>query len=87
MVKHLQLNPTELRKKIRLNEIKLAGNVKLKIYGRLSCTSGKRMRKENRLFFRNELEAKAVGFRPCGHCMKKAYSLWKVGDSKFKIQN
>lgn len=83
MVKHLQLSPIELRRGIRLNEIKLAGNSKLKIYGTLHCPSGKRMKKENRVFFKSEKEATAEGFRPCGHCMKEAYLLWKVGDSKF----
>jgi methylphosphotriester-DNA--protein-cysteine methyltransferase len=87
MTTHLQISSLELKKKIHSNQIKLAANAKLKIYGTLHCASGKRMRKENRLFFKNEQEAKAAGFRPCGHCMKEAYLLWKVADLKFKIQD
>ena len=33
------------------------------------------MKKENRVFFRSETEAKQLGFRPCGHCMKLKYQL------------
>jgi methylphosphotriester-DNA--protein-cysteine methyltransferase len=56
---------------IRSGMIQFAGNRRLKIYGRLDCWSGKRMKKENRVFFRNEKEAIELGYRPCGHCMKK----------------
>jgi methylphosphotriester-DNA--protein-cysteine methyltransferase len=56
---------------IRKGEIPFAGNLKLKIYGKLNCRSGKRMKKENRVFFASEKEAIASGFRPCGHCLKK----------------
>ncbi|HEY1202931.1 MAG TPA: Ada metal-binding domain-containing protein [Niastella sp.] len=48
-----------------------------KIYGTLSCASGKRMKAENRVFFQNEAEAIAAGYRPCGHCMRKKYLEWK----------
>ncbi|MBN7813567.1 metal-binding protein [Algoriphagus sp. H41] len=53
-----------------------AGNSKLRIYGKLSCTSGKRMKRENRVFFRSEKEAIENGFRPCEHCMKEKYKQW-----------
>jgi len=40
-----------------------------RIFGRLDCASGKRkMRKENRVFFRSWEEAIACGFRPCKIC-------------------
>jgi methylphosphotriester-DNA--protein-cysteine methyltransferase len=55
----------------------LAGNQRLKIYGRLNCFSGKRMKNENRVFFRDEEEAVEAGYRPCGHCFKKKYWVWK----------
>jgi methylphosphotriester-DNA--protein-cysteine methyltransferase len=55
----------------------MAGNAKLKIYGKLNCTSGKRMKAANRIFFKNEEEALQTGFRPCGNCMKQAYKDWK----------
>lgn len=68
---------TEIRSKIRKGEITLAGNKKLKIYGKLSCSSGKRMITQNRVFFQNESEALQAGFRPCGHCKTKSYKIWK----------
>lgn len=56
-----------------------AGNRHLKIYGTLHCKSGKRMKKENRVFFQSEKEAMEAGYRPCGHCMNSAYKKWKDG--------
>jgi methylphosphotriester-DNA--protein-cysteine methyltransferase len=63
--------------RIEARQVVLAGNLKLKIYGRLNCPSGKRMKLQNRVFFASEGEAIGLGFRPCGHCMKEAYSAWK----------
>lgn len=74
---HSQLSDAELRSKMRKQEIRLAGNKNLKIYGLLNCKSGKRMKKENRVFFTNEAEALQNGYRPCGHCMKEKYQQWK----------
>ncbi|HEV8513084.1 MAG TPA: Ada metal-binding domain-containing protein [Cyclobacteriaceae bacterium] len=51
--------------------MQFAGNAKLKIYRTLSCHSGKRMKKENRVFFESEAEAISLGFRPCRNCMKE----------------
>lgn len=79
MIKHTMIKPTELRNKIRSKELMLGGHHKLKIYGQLSCKSGKRMKKENRVFFTNETEALRLGFRPCGRCMHTAYKQWKHG--------
>ena len=70
MIRHSELNQS-LLKLVRKGEIKLAGNAKLKIYGSLHCRSGKRMKKENRVFFTSEAEAIQNGFRPCGNCMRK----------------
>ncbi|WP_281166870.1 Ada metal-binding domain-containing protein [Segetibacter koreensis] len=53
--------------------------MKLKIYGKLNCISGKRMLKQNRVFFCTEAEAIKNGFRPCGHCMRSDYKKWKNG--------
>lgn len=61
---------------IRAGAIALAGHRSLMIYGALSCGSGKRMKRLNRVFFKNETEALGQGFRPCGHCMRPKYSLW-----------
>jgi Metal binding domain of Ada len=61
---------------VHSGKIKLAGNRPLKIYGLLSCRSGKRMNISTRVFFESEQEAIAHGFRPCGHCLKAAYKDW-----------
>jgi methylphosphotriester-DNA--protein-cysteine methyltransferase len=37
------------------------------------------MKRKKRVFFNDELEALALGYRPCGHCMKQAYMDWKNG--------
>jgi methylphosphotriester-DNA--protein-cysteine methyltransferase len=79
MIEHNELSDKDLRSKIRKNEIRFGGNQKLKIYGLLNCTSGKRMKKENRVFFISEKEAQQNNYRPCGHCMKAAYKKWKDG--------
>lgn len=77
MEKHTEISDPVLRSKIRKGEIQLGGNRKLKIYGLLTCVSGKRMKKENRVFFRSEKEALEKQYRPCGHCMKEEYRKWK----------
>jgi methylphosphotriester-DNA--protein-cysteine methyltransferase len=77
MILHVSISAEELRSKIRKKEICFGGNMKLKIYGTLRCTSGKRMKKENRIFFLSQSEAAKNGYRPCGHCMKSEYKNWK----------
>ncbi|WP_103072576.1 Ada metal-binding domain-containing protein [Aquimarina sediminis] len=79
MIRHSTVSDSEIKSKIRQKEICLGGNRKLKIYGKLGCGSGKRMKRENRVFFLSEKEAKDNGYRPCGHCMKIAYQKWKNG--------
>jgi methylphosphotriester-DNA--protein-cysteine methyltransferase len=74
MIKHNEISNTELRAKIRQQQISFGGNIILKIYGTLQCRSGKRMKRENRVFFSSETEAIEKGYRPCGHCMKKEYN-------------
>ena len=59
---------------VRSGAVQLAGNKRLKIYGKLTCSSGKRMKMENRVFFSDETEAKQLGYRPCGHCMRAEYA-------------
>lgn len=76
---HTNLSQSTLHQLIRSGEIRLAGNLKLRIYGKLGCTSGKRMNQINRVFFIDEEEAKSAGYRPCGHCMREAYKEWKHG--------
>lgn len=79
MLLHSTLTDKQLRQEIKQIRICLGGNAKLKIYGLLSCSSGKKMKKENRVFFVSEKEAIDLGYRPCGHCMKQRYQIWKNG--------
>ena len=39
-----------------------------KIFGRLDCKSGMRMKRENRVFFLSWDDAVAAGYRPCKNC-------------------
>ncbi|WP_420603160.1 Ada metal-binding domain-containing protein [Flagellimonas sp.] len=78
MMLHETLTPLEIFKALKHQRIKWAGNRKLKIYGTLYCKSGKRMKKSTRVFFSSEDEALKEGYRPCGHCMRKAYQDWKT---------
>ncbi|HOX82548.1 MAG TPA: Ada metal-binding domain-containing protein [Chryseolinea sp.] len=77
MVQHNDVSRAELFNLLKAGQITLGGNRKLKIYGQLNCSSGKRMKKENRIFFKNETMAKQLGFRPCGQCMRDLYKGWK----------
>lgn len=71
-----------LRRLIASGKISLGGNKQLKIYGTLSCASGKRMKIANRVFFESEEEAVNAGYRPCGHCMREKYVQWKFISSQ-----
>ena len=77
MFYHIELKKRKLKLLIDKSEIVLGGSKRLKIYGRLSCKSGKRMKIENRVFFDSKMEAISRGYRPCGHCMKAEYQKWK----------
>lgn len=79
MLFHSTLDDAALHSAIRRGVIILGGNKKLNIYGHLHCKSGKRMKRENRVFFSSIEEAVAQGFRPCGHCMRTEYQNWKNG--------
>jgi len=76
MIKHTSISDTAVRTLIRNGIITIGGNKKLKIYGHLNCKSGKRMKRENRVFFTDEKEAIALGFRPCGNCKRNLYKEW-----------
>ena len=52
---------------------KFAGWIKGKIFGRLDCKSGMRMKKENRIFFRDWDDAVQMNFRPCKICKPTRY--------------
>lgn len=74
---HIDLTPEELRSKIRSGELRYGGNKKLKIYGTISCRSGRRMKRGNRVFFTSAEDAIQLGYRPCGVCLKYEYQQWK----------
>ncbi|QNR85397.1 metal-binding protein [Pedobacter riviphilus] len=76
MIKHADISMEELKKHFKNKDICFGGNARLKIYGLLKCRSGKRMKKGNRIFFRSVEEALQHGYRPCGHCLRKAYQQW-----------
>ena len=80
MLRHIDLSRSQLKERILSSEIVLGGNIKLKIYGTLVCSSGKRMKKQNRVFFKNENEAIQAGYRPCGHCLREKYIAWMSKD-------
>jgi methylphosphotriester-DNA--protein-cysteine methyltransferase len=83
MIKHIDLGAIAFTRSRRLKllidkkQVEFGGNAKLKIYGTLSCRSGKRMKPENRVFFESEAEAIGLDYRPCGHCMVEVYRRWK----------
>lgn len=83
MINHIDLglHPEERRRAIvsliRKGNITLGGYNKAKIYGLLTCSSGKRLKAKNRVFFKDEAEALLNGYRPCGHCLKENYEQWK----------
>lgn len=59
------------------------GHKRLKIYGRLDCPSALRhIAKghyvQHRVFFANESDAVAAGYRPCAVCMREKYKQWKA---------
>lgn len=83
MIKHTELGgqpfkrSRQLKKLVDEGGIGLAGNKKLRIYGTLDCSSGKRMKIQNRVFFASAAEAVELGYRPCGNCMRDDYRRWK----------
>ena len=77
MIHHRAIADADLRALIKSGQIRLAGNARLKIYGRLDCATGKRMRRENRVFFADEAVALAAGYHPCGSCLRADYLRWK----------
>ncbi|MDB4903189.1 MAG: hypothetical protein JWQ63_2470 [Mucilaginibacter sp.] len=84
MIRHTELGHLPFKRGRQLktlldnNEIAFAGNLRLKIYGTFNCSSGKRIKIENRVFFTSEEEALQLGYRPCGHCMLNKYKQWKA---------
>jgi len=86
MLSHSEMGSTALERRrtlwklVRTGAVTLAGNRRLKIYGRLDCSSGKRMNVVNRVFFRDEADAVSTGYRPCGHCMRERFERWRSSE-------
>ena len=64
----------------------LGGHSGRRIYGRLNCPAALRALARGgyvsrRVFFLNEAQAQAAGYRPCGACMPDRYAHWKRGES------
>jgi methylphosphotriester-DNA--protein-cysteine methyltransferase len=83
MIKHTDFEDNKkgkqsLHQLINEGRIVLGGNMALKIYGTLQCKLGKRMLRTNRVFFSSEKEAIDSGYRPCAHCMRDKYLIWKA---------
>lgn len=77
MIEHKEITSPEFFRFLKQRKIQWAGNKNLKIYGTLHCKSGKRLKVENRVFFDSDKDAIKEGYRPCGHCMREAYRVWK----------
>lgn len=83
MIRHTSLGSTTyarlrtLAKLVQRETVTLGGHRPGKIYGRLDCRTGKRMKPENRVFFSCEAEAVTFGYRPCAVCLSEDYKAWK----------
>ncbi len=75
---HCDLTPAQVFGLLRTRQITLAGNARVRIFGRLDCRSGRRMLRQHRVFFVDEAEALAAGYRPCAHCLRPAYRRWRA---------
>lgn len=67
------------------------GNSKLKIYGRLDCPSALSTIKrfpgsyeKSRVFFADEKTALAIGYRPCGNCLREKYREYQADPQKYR---
>lgn len=64
----------------------LGGNRAGRLYGRLDCPSARRAIARgayvrNRVFFADEADAVAAGYRPCAVCMPDSYRMWNAAQS------
>jgi len=61
----------------------LGAHRRTKIYGRLDCRAARLAIAKggyvaHRVFFANESDAIAAGYRPCAVCLPTAYAKWKA---------
>jgi len=64
----------------------LGGNSAGRLYGRLDCPSARRAIARgayvrNRVFFADEADAVAAGYRPCSVCLPDGYRAWKAAQA------
>jgi methylphosphotriester-DNA--protein-cysteine methyltransferase len=62
---------------------RFGGHRKTRIYGRLDCRAAlaaiaRGCYLRQRVFFADEADAIAAGYRPCAVCMPAAYARWKI---------
>ncbi len=69
MIHHIKIRDVNLHKLIKQKEVGFGGNINLKIYGTLHCKWGKRMKRENRVFFLSETE----GYKKWFPALRKLY--------------
>lgn len=67
----------------------LGGHRRARIYGRLDCPSALRWLARghyarHRVFFADEVTARAAGYRPCAVCLPEAYREWRAHPSSGK---
>ena len=63
MIRHEAIDDDDLRRLIITGHIRYGGNMRLRVYGRLDCSSGKRMKRSSRVFFGDAAEARRHGRR------------------------
>ncbi|AEK63070.1 Ada metal-binding domain-containing protein [Collimonas fungivorans] len=61
----------------------LGGHRRSRIYGRLDCRAALQAIArggyvKNRVFFLNQTDARAAGYRPCAVCLPQDYARWKM---------
>lgn len=82
MIRHIDLGKDTLSRQTATRRLIIRGVIQFggyrpgKIYGKLSCASGKKMKVQNRVFFQDEAEAIGAGYRPCAHCLPEKYLKW-----------
>lgn len=65
---------------------RFAGNATHKIFGRLTCKSGRRMFPENRVFFLSWEDAVAAGYRPCKACHPERDDAYRREDGEWRLE-
>ena len=65
----------------------LGGHRRSRLYGRLDCPAALRAIARggyvaHRVFFLDEAQARAAGYRPCAVCMPAEYAQWKAARKK-----